>query len=141
MAKPGKWRTITPALYEEIKAASHKTKSGRYKYNDQVVMKRFGIGKTTMQYIRNTRNYEDYCRRTDKNLVPQPPFEKRTQRKYPTKNDELLDLDDAIRKSDRLDREAEHTAMAFGAMFLFAFLIGIIVLAIIFLSKLGSGDV
>lgn len=81
MAKPGKWRTITPALYEEIKAASHKTKSGRYKYNDQVVMKRFGIGKTTMQYIRNTRNYEDYCRRTDKNLVPQPPFEKKDAEK------------------------------------------------------------
>lgn len=141
MAKPGKWRTITPQLYAEIKAASHEVKHGRYKYNDRAVMQRFGIGKTTMQYIRNTRNYEDYCRRTDKNLVPQPPFENMAQRKYLTKNDELLDLDDAIRKSDRLDREAEHTAMAFGAMFLFAFLIGIIVLAIIFLSKLGSGDV
>lgn len=139
MAKPGKWRTITPALYNEIKAASHKTKSGRYKYNDQAVMRKFGIGKTTMQYIRNTANYEEYCRRTDKNLKPRPPFENRVRRKYPiAQPEDLLDSEALRHESDRLDREAEHASMMFGTILLLAFLIGAIAVVTIILLKLGG---
>lgn len=118
MAKPGKWRTITPQLYAEIKAASHEVKHGKYKYNDRAVMQRFGIGKTTMQYIRNTKDYADYCRRTDKNLVPQPPFI--SSRKYKTKDDNelmpILDYDEIRRQStsEHLDRKAEKAANIVG---------------------------
>lgn len=116
MAKPGKWRTITPQLYAEIKASSHEVKHGKYKYNDRAVMQRFGIGKTTMQYIRNTKDYADYCRRTDKNLVPQPPFI--SKRRFKSSG-EPIPVDNCTeiqrrRISDRLDCEAEKAANVVG---------------------------
>ena len=141
MAKPGKWRTITPSLYAEIKAASHEVIGKRYKYNDRAVMKRFGIGKTTMQYIRNTKNYEDYCRRTDKNLVPKPPFE--SKRKYANQSDScddsmpILTFDDVHSKaiSERIDREAEKTARLFGTLLILIVVIAFIALMFFIIAR------
>lgn len=45
---------ITPELYAEIKAKLHNPA------DDLKVMKEYGIGKTSAQSIRNTKNYEEY---------------------------------------------------------------------------------